>query len=260
MSTAPLTTGATLDVSKTPPVPRTRLLKVELRKMVDTRAGMWLMIVIGVVTVAAVAIFGLAANEADKTMFNFMSFAGAPQGFILPVMAILLITQEWSQRTAMVTFALEPHRGKVLASKVSAALLIGAGAMVLAFAFAALATVLFGPSYGFDQFTGGDAGKFLLLQVAGILQGLAFGLLLLNSATAIVLFFVLPTVFSIIANVWSALRDAAPWIDFGTAQGPLFEEGSLTGEQWAQLGVTTLIWVVIPFALGAWRMLNAELK
>lgn len=260
MSTTPVTYGATLDVSKTPPVPHSRLLKVELRKMVDTRAGMWLLIVIGVVTVAAVVIFGLAAADDDKTMFNFMSFTGAPQGFILPVMAILLITQEWSQRTAMVTFALEPHRGKVLVSKVYAALLIGAGAMVIAFAFAALATALFGPSYGFEEFTGGDAGKFVLLQAAGILQGLAFGLVFLNSATAIVLFFVLPTVFGIIANVWSALRDAAAWIDFGTAQSPLFEQGSLTGEEWAQLGVTSLIWVVLPLVLGAWRMLRAELK
>lgn len=250
----------TLDVSQTPRVPQSRLVKVELRKMVDTRAGMWLMIVIGLVTVAAVVIFGLAANDDDKTMFNFMSFTGAPQGFILPVMAILLITQEWGQRTAMVTFALEPHRGKVLGAKVYAALTIGAAAMLVAFIFASLATMLFGPSGGFDGFGALDSSKFLLLQATGILQGLAFGLLFLNSATAIVLFFVLPTIFGILGGVWSAFSDVAAWVDFGTAQAPLFESGSLSGKEWAQLSTTAIYWIVIPFAIGAWRMLRSELK
>ncbi|MCZ4498051.1 MAG: transporter permease [Marmoricola sp.] len=254
------TYGATLDVSQTPRVPQSRLVKVELRKMVDTRAGMWLIIIIGLVTVAAVVIFGLTANDDDKTMFNFMSFTGAPQGFILPVMAILLITQEWGQRTAMVTFALEPHRNKVLGAKVYAALTIGAAAMFVAFLFAAIATALFGPSGGFDGFGGLDATKFLLLQATGILQGLAFGLLFLNSATAIVLFFVLPTVFGILGATWDAFGRHAAWFDFGTAQGPLFDAGNLTGKEWAQLTTTSMYWIFIPLAIGAWRMLRSELK
>ena len=48
------------------------------------------------------------------------------------MLGILLITQEWSQRTGMVTFTLEPHRGKVIAAKVIAALVFGLLAVVLA--------------------------------------------------------------------------------------------------------------------------------
>lgn len=254
------TTYDGLDLSTSTRPPMTRLVRVELRKMVDTRAGMWLMIAIGVITVAAVVIFGLAANEEDRTFGNFMGFTGTPQGFLLPVLGILLVTQEWSQRTAMVTFTLEPHRSRTLAAKVYAALLLGLAAILLAMAVAALATVVFGGDHGFDDVHAIDFVKFGILQVSGILQGLAFGLLFLNSAAAIVTYFVLPTVFSIVANVWGFLQDKAPWIDFGTAQDPLFSPGDLTGTEWAQLAVTGTVWVILPFVAGLWRMLRAEVK
>ena len=260
MSSTTATAYAGLDLSISSRPPMSRLVKVELRKMVDTRAGMWLMIAIAAITVVAVTIFGFAADQKDLTFGNFMGFTGTPQGFLLPVMGILLVTQEWSQRTAMVTFTLEPHRSRTLAAKVYAALLWGLAAIVLAMATAALATLVFNGTGGFDEFKPIDLLKFGILQVSGILQGLAFGLLFLNSAGAIVTYFVLPTVFSIVANVWSFLADRAAWIDFGTAQGPLFDPGYLTGKEWAQLAVTGTIWVILPFVAGLWRMLRAEVK
>jgi hypothetical protein len=139
-------------------------------------------------------------------------------------------------------------------------LLLGLGAIVLALAMAALATLVFGGDDPWTGFAAVDFLKFGLLQMSGILQGLAFGLLFLNSAAAIVTYFVLPTVFSIVANVWSFLADKAPWIDLGTAQNALFDSGNLTGREWTQLAVTTFIWVVVPFVVGLWRMLRAEVK
>ncbi len=260
MSTTTITPGV-LDVRRTPAVPLIRLVRVELRKMVDTRAGAWLLGVIAFVTLAAVVIFGLAASDGDKTLFNFSAFTGTPQGVLLPVMAILLITQEWGQRTAMVTFTLEPHRSRVLGAKVISALLIGAAAYGLALVLALAAAAVFGGAGAFDDFTLGDLGVFGLLQALGVLQGLAFGLVFLNSATAIVLFFVIPTVFGIVSSVWAAMEDIAPWVDFGTAQYPVLDgAASVTGQEWAQLGVTMVIWVILPLFLGGLRMLRSELK
>ena len=34
----------------------------------------------------------------------------------------------------------------------------------------------------------------------------------------------------------------------------------MSGEQWAQLGTSTLIWVVLPFVVGMVRVLRAEVK
>jgi ABC-2 type transport system permease protein len=257
-----MTVSPTLDVSGTPGVPLSRLVRVELRKMVDTRAGMWLLIAIGVVTGLATLIFGLVGHDQDKTFGAFLGFAGAPQGFLLPVLGILLVTQEWGQRTGMVTFTLEPHRGRVLRAKVYAALVLAIGAIVVAFAFAVLATLVLGGSNRWGDFTAIDVLKITVGQLAGTIQGFSYGLLLLVSAAAIVTYFVLPQVISIVVNVVPALTDKAPWLDFGTAQSKLFSfgEGNLSGKEWTQLAVTGFVWVVIPFLVGLWRVLRAEVK
>jgi ABC-2 type transport system permease protein len=255
MTTA-TTTAPTLDISGTSRVPFGRLVGVEMRKMADTRAGMWLLIAIGLITAAAVTIFYFAAPDGQRTFLNFMIATASPQGSLLPVLGILLVTSEWSQRTTLTTFALEPARLRVIWAKVAAALLVG----LVAIAVAALATLLAGEPGAWENIGVDDIGKFALLQASGLLMGLAFGLILLNSAAAIVLFFVLPNVFSFLTNVWSELRDAAPWIDTGTAQQPLFTSPDLTGEQWAQVVTSSALWIALPFLLGLLRVSRAEVK
>lgn len=263
MSTTPTTSprqGGRLDVSGTAKVPLARLVKVEMRKMVDTRAGLWLVIAIAVITALITVVFMFTANGGDRTFVNFMGIMATPQGFLLPVLGILLVTQEWGQRTGMVTFTLEPDRAKVIAAKVVAALVFGLLAVALALVLAALGTAVSGAPGAWDNIGVDDLGKYALLQATGVLQGLAFGLILLNSAAAIVTYFVLPTAFTIVADLWSALADARPWIDLNTAQRPLFGAEHLSGQQWAQLGTSMLIWVVLPFLAGLWRVLRAEVK
>ncbi len=249
-----------LDLSTTSKVPTSRLVKVEMRKMVDTRAGLWLIIAIIAITALITVIFMLTAQENDRTFTNFMGIMATPQGFLLPVLGILLVTQEWSQRTGMVTFTLEPHRAKVIGAKVVAALVYGVLAVVLAIAFATIGTLLSGGPDAWANIGPDDFAKFALLQVTGVLQGLAFGLIFLNSAAAIVSYFVLPIAFSIVASLWSALSDVAPWVDLGTSQQPLFGGENLTGEQWAQVSTGMLIWVVLPFVAGLVRVMRAEVK
>jgi len=263
MSTTAATAGApfgTLDISTTSKVPLLRLVKVEMRKMIDTRSGLWLIIAIVAITALITVIFFFAAPDDDRVFLNYIGIMATPQGFLLPVMGILLITQEWTQRTGMVTFTLEPHRGKVIAAKVIAALVFGLLAVLVATVIASIATGVSGAPGAWADIGSDDFAKFTLLQVTGVLQGLAFGLIFLNSAAAIVTFFVLPIAFSIVASLWGALEDIAPWVDLGTSQVPLFEGTNLTGEQWWQVLTGTVIWVVLPFLAGLIRVLRAELK
>jgi len=259
MSSSTLETP-TLDVSGTPGIPMSRLVRVEMRKLVDTRASRWLLIAIVAITVLIVGIFFLNADRSERTFGNFMGTTATPQGFLLPVLGILLVTSEWGQRTALVTFTLMPVRGRVLAAKVVAALLAGVAAIVLAMAIAALGALVGGADRPWAHIGLDDIGKFGLLQVSGVLQGLAFGLLFLSSAAAIVTYFVLPTAFTIVANLWNALHDAAPWVDLGTAQQPLFGGTHMSGDQWLHLASATAIWVLLPFVVGLVRVLRAEVK
>ena len=251
----------TLDVTNTTRTPFTRLVGVELRKSWDTRAGRWLLGAIVLFTLGIMAIFFAVADSDERVFGNFIGIAATPQGFLLPVLGILLVTSEWSQRTAMVTFALEPSRTKVIGAKVTAALIFGAASFVVAVILASLCTLLGGADGGFEGLKFGDFGTFFLLQEFTILQGLAYGLILLNTPAAIVVFFVLPIASSIIFELVSWLDKVKAWLDLGTAQMPLFEsEINLTGQEWAQLGTTTLIWIVIPFVLGWIRVMRAEVK
>jgi hypothetical protein len=249
-----------LDVTDTPRIPFLRLVTVEMRKMGDTRAGKWLLITIAVITLLAVGLLLVFGDDDGKIFENFLGVVATPQGFLLPVLGVLLVTSEWGQRAALTTFTLVPHRERIIGAKVTAAVVLGLAAIVIAVVLAAAATMVGGSpdpwgSYGVD-----DVGKFGLLQTMGILQGLAFGMLFLNSAAAIVTFFVLPIAFSIVTGIVESLRDVQPWIDLGTSQVPLFSGDALTGEEWAQLATGSLIWIVLPLAVGAWRMMRSEVK
>jgi ABC-2 type transport system permease protein len=260
MSTATAAPDRILDLSDTPAIPLSRLVSVELRKLADTRAGKWLLIAIAAITAAIIVIFFLTSKQSDRTFQNFVGVTGTPQGFLLPVLGILLVTSEWSQRTALVTFTLMPVRGRVLLAKVIAALIAGVAAYALAVGVAALATLVGGAPDAWAGIGPDNFAKFGLVQLSGVLQGLAFGLLFLNSAAAIVVFFVLPTAFTIVASLWKPLGKAADWVDLNTAQQPLFDTGHMSAEQWWHVVTALAIWVVLPFAVGLVRVLRAEVK
>ena len=232
-------------------VPFGRLVHVELRKMLDTRAGRWLLI--GIVAIIAIALtIMFFDNGGEHPFWMYLQATTMPMALILPVVGILAVTSEWSQRTALVTFGLEPRRPRVAWSKTVAALLIGVAAFALSLALAGIAhqaAITFRGITGdwtIDGLVLLGAGGYVLL---GMAQGLAFGMLLKNTPAAIVLFFVLPTAWSILGSMVSWLRDAAVWLDMNQTMQPLFE-GSLTGEQWAHLGTSVAVWVVLPLAVG----------
>lgn len=249
---------ATIDTTR-PGVPLSRLIMVELRKSVDTLAGRWLLITIALITIAANIIFLIFGPDGSHTLTNFFQISGTPQGFLLPILGILLVTSEWSQRTAMVTFSLAPKRMQTIWAKLVAATVLATLVFFVALAIGSLLTAVAGSPDPWDV-SAAELGQFYLGQVIGVVQGVAFGLLILNSPAAIVIFLFVPIIFSIVTSFWSAVSDAQPWIDLGTASFALFESGTLSGEQWAQLATASGIWLFLPLVLGILRVLRAEVK
>src|SRR5690242_4068303 len=125
-----------------------RLTAVELRKMTDTRAGLWLQIAVGLLTLAAVVVVVIVGNDHDRTFHQLLNVAIQPATLLLPVVGILLVTSEWTQRTALITFALVPRRGRVVTAKLLAAILLGLVVFALCVAFTLLATLAAGSSAG----------------------------------------------------------------------------------------------------------------
>jgi ABC-2 type transport system permease protein len=257
-----------LDISGTAHVPFARLVRVELRKMADTRAGRWLLISIAALTalVLGIQLAVILSNDFQVDFRDFMIAMNTPMGVLLPVLGIMSVTSEWTQRTAMVTFSLEPSRSRLILAKFASTMLIAVVAVVIGLALSVAANLLYGALSGNEVLW--DIGVvdvvfYFLLHAIGMATGFAFGTLFLNTAAAIVIYFVysfvLPGLFQLGAQLIDWFADIQPWIDFAAAQNPLIE-GNVSGEQWAQLGVSGFIWLVLPLAVGLWRVLRAEVK
>jgi hypothetical protein len=101
-------------------------------------------------------------------------------------------------------------------------------------------------------------GVILMLTIF-VLQGVAFGLALLNTPLAIVGALVLPTVWTILASAFPTVAKVAVWLDLNQVTGPLVD-GTMNGADWAHLATGVGFWVVLPLAIGTWRVLTREVK
>jgi ABC-type transport system involved in multi-copper enzyme maturation permease subunit len=237
-----------------PPMPR--LTTVELRKMTDTRAGFWLLVSVVLSALAVVVLVLAVGKPKDQTFDAMFGDSVAIASVLLPIVGLLLVTSEWSQRTALTTFTLVPERGRVVVAKLLAGCALALVAVVACLAFAAVGNLIAGGSW---HFTLSHLAQGALYELFGMLGALALGLLLMHSAAAIVTYFVLPTAIGIITGVVSSLHDAAQWFDPNQTTAPL-ADGTIHGIGWAHLGVTVAIWVVLPLVLGLLRLGRHELK
>jgi ABC-2 type transport system permease protein len=240
----------------------TRLFRAELRKLTDTRAGKWLLIAIFATTPLVVAGMLVLADPKDLTYDRFVDFTQTPEKLLLPILGILSVTSEWSQRTGLLTFTLEPNRRRVLLAKAAATLLLGVLVIATTFVSAAVGNLLGAALRGGDgswAFAFAGYRDITLVLVTGLVQGLAYGMLLLISAAAIVAFYVVPNLSSLLFTSVPGLIRLGPWLDLNKAQAALYEH-QMAGRQWMQVLTATLIWVLVPAAIGFARVLREEVK
>ena len=243
-----------------------RLAAVELRKMFNTRSGFWLMASIGILAVLATAAVILFAGEAQQTYDNFGAAIGVPMVVILPIIAMMSVTSEWSQRSGLTTFTLVPNRGRVIGVKMAISVAIGVVAIAVALAIGAVGNLIGAAIAGIDPVWDISLDQMLNIMFAnvlGLLVGFMLGVLIRNSAAAIVGYFVysfvLPPLSMVLAASQQWWKDLQPWADFNYTQTFLFD-GGMTGEQWQQLGVTAFFWLAVPLMIGLWLVRRAEVK
>ena len=248
------------------PVPLSRVVNVELRKMFDTRSGFWLMASI-VITALLTTIGTIAfAPDADLTYYTFAKAIGFPMTVVLPIIAVLSITGEWSQRSGLTTFTLVPHRNRVIAAKAVSSVAVAIASMLFAFVIGAIGNLVGTAIAGTDMVwdvSPAEGANIVLGSLLCLLTGTMLGMLIRSSAGALVAYFVysllLPTVSGILASSQEEFRDLQPWVDLNYAQAALFE-GTLTAEQWANLAVTAATWLILPAILGLRLVMKSEVK
>lgn len=247
-------------------VPLSRVVGVELRKMFDTRAGFWLMASILIAAVVSTVATIAFAPESDLTFYTFAAAIGFPMTVILPIIAILAITGEWSQRTGLTTFTLVPHRTRVILAKVIASVIVGVVSMLIALVFGLAGNVI-GPAVtGTDRVWDVSIVHFLdivLASLISLLLGTSLGILFRSTPVALVAYFVIsllvPTVFGLLVTNEPGFRNTRPWVDLNYAQSFLFD-GTVAGVQWARLAVATTLWLILPAMLGLRLAMRSEVK
>jgi ABC-type transport system involved in multi-copper enzyme maturation permease subunit len=248
------------------PIPFKRLLDVEWRKMFDTRSGFWLLAGVGILSLVATVATMIFGHRSSLAYGDFAQAVGIPTTVILPVLGALSVSSEWGQRTALTTFTLVPSRARVVAAKLVVVIAVGIVSLVIALAAGALGNLANAGIAGITpvwDLKFSVLSQIVLADQIGMLMGFMLGVLFRNSPGAVVGYFVYALV---LPGVSGALAAAQPWwdrnsgwFDLRVASIPLYDSG-VTGQQWAQLGVSSIFWLIIPLAVGLRLLLRSEVK
>jgi ABC-2 type transport system permease protein len=251
------TPGADTPGATFPRIPFGRLVRVEWGKATDTRAARWLLIAVAATTVGLMLAPIFSPSSIDQSYTSYLGFAAVALSILLPVVSILTLTSEWSQRTALATFTQEPRRMRIITAKITVSLMLGASAAV----FGGLVTAAglgVAAASGRTLDANLNAGllvAFLLYVVLNVMTGVALGALVHNSAAAIVASFVLPIGFALLGRTSPLV---ASWLDYSTAFNWLLN-GQWSGHT-SQILVSVTLWVAIPLAAGLLRTVRREVN
>jgi hypothetical protein len=238
-------------------IPFGRLVRVEWFKAIDTRASRWLLALVGLVTAGMMVAPVVATGSFNQNTKDFFSFAAFGVCLLLPVVAALVMTSEWSQRSVLTTFMQEPRRRRVVLAKLSAVGILAG----LACAFAAAVSTI---ALAVSDLLGRDVNWHLSPSIGiGFVVGIAlnmamgagFGAVLHNSATAIVAIFALPTAFALLEG---PLHSVGQWIDFNHMSAWIFD-GQWDGHV-AKIIVQALLWIALPITVGIVRTTRREIN
>ena len=245
-----------------PAPPFVRLVRLELRKSVDTVTGRWLLVATGVLVLGALALAAtLPASGRDADLQYLLSTALLPVSLLLPVLGVLLMSGEFSTRSVLTTFALVPSRARVVAAKTAAAVLLAVAGTVITGALTAGAAGALDLAGGLDGWAVAPAVllQLLVLQVVYVAVGVGFGLLCQNTPLAVVTYLVVPVLASSVVLFVPSLREIGSWLDLTTGTTPLMMGDVADAGDWGRVASVTAIWAVVPFVLGWLRLRRREI-
>ena len=247
-------------------IPLSRVVRVELRKMFDTRSGFWLIASIAITGFIATIATSAFAPDAELTDYNFAKAVGFPITVILPMVALLSITSEWSQRSGLTTFTYVPSRSRVIWAKTLSSVTVAIASMLFAFVIGAFGNVVGSTIAGTSTVWDLSVGHALTIVLGNLVSlsiGTMLGMLLRSSAGGLVMYFVLVLLVPNLSGLLAASQDwyakLQPWVDLPNAQTYLFE-GMQTGAQWAHVATAATLWIVIPGIFGLRRVMRSEVK
>ncbi len=237
--------------------PFSTLSYVELRKTADTRSGKWILGLILVFSLVAL-IWVIAHPEVPVSFHEYSDGVASTIVFIAPIIGLLAITSEWTQRTALTTFTLTPRRSRVLSAKYVAAITVCASTMAVGLLLSVAATAVGGIVHGhvsFSHMAGDVRGDMIVITLQAAMAA-GFGSLAGQTPLALAAFLAAPTAFASVSN--ELLGGLSPWFDIFETYSRLWSNQPF--DQFAQTLTSIACWIVIPGVLGAYRTIRRDVK
>ncbi|MFL6098778.1 MAG: hypothetical protein ACJ71T_02365 [Actinomycetales bacterium] len=235
------------------------LVRIELRKMVDTRSGRWLLIAILALSLTALG-WGLTHLPDGTLRFDeVLDLALVPVDIILPVIGIMAMTSEWTQRTALTTFTLSPRRIPVLLAKLVAAVALAMAtvAVVVGFAFAATAIggVIGSNGASYDNVLRAISGS-AIADGLNVLMAAGIGLVATVTSVGVLAYYVAPTAWALVGT--GLLHSNSRWLDIFET----FDNVSSfnLGGHVPQTITSMAFWIVLPVTAGLFLANRREVK
>ncbi len=142
-----------------------KLVVIELRKAVNTRSGRVLIAAILLLAVVAIGWQLTHLPPGPAGLDGFLGAASTGAMLLLPVIGVMAMTSEWTQRTALTTFTLSPRRVRVQLAKFVSAIVLSVvvmtGVVLLALAGTALAGAVTDHTSSYAGMGGQLAGAYL---------------------------------------------------------------------------------------------------
>lgn len=147
---------------------------------------------------------------------NYGGAVASIVAFVAPIIGLLAMTSEWTQRTALATFTLAARCLPVMTAKFVSATVVSLG--VLAAGVLSIgATAIGGLVHGHATHGGmlADIRSFVIIVTLQVTMAAAFGALARQTALAIVAYLAAPIVWNAVST--AALKGASGWFDIFTA-------------------------------------------
>lgn len=253
------TTPAPDSVPPITPLRFTALVRVETRKILDIPSGRGVLVCVAALAVV-VSIWQLFTS--DQEQLSVPVYLMGPVQMvcmITPLIGLITMTSEFTQRTALSTFTLAPWRLRVLWAKAIAATAVTIATTIVAIAIAmvgAWTTSAITDTPAMYNGVGDTIRGLLLTSILTSILALAIGALVAQTAIAASVYFIAPVAFSVLAT--AVLKDAAPWFDIFAAFDRLGSNDPFV--ELGQTGTSLMLWVVIPAVLGAASAVRREIK
>lgn len=234
------------------------LTRVEFRKLLDTRG------LVGTLAVAALLAGATGGGETlRRTATTFGDVAGMALLFgpyFLMALGALLVTSEQRHRTSSTAFALVPRRGRVLAAKAVAIVVLALVAAGLGLLAGTLISAVV-PALGIASVSWSfDAGTFAVLVlglVAAALIGWAMGMATGSLAIALAAYLIWPMVSSLIGSVSPEAAHVLAWL---RPEALYTLRDGLTSTTLGQTATSLALWIVLPAVIGWMRLTKGEVR